>query len=54
MKESGLKAIDHFLQHGWQSNDWRKHTDPNPWFNTTLYKERLWPQKKSGDLRKES
>jgi len=45
VKKSGLKAIDHFLQHGWQSNDWRNHTDPNPWFNTTLYKERLWGKK---------
>lgn len=46
IKQSGLKPIDHFLQKGWQSNDWRNHTDPNPWFNTTLYKERLWPNKK--------
>lgn len=52
VKKSGLKAIDHFLQHGWQSDDWHKHTDPTPWFNTTLYEERLWPQKKSGNLRK--
>lgn len=50
VKKSGLKAIDHFLQKGWQSNNWRNHTDPNPWFNTTLYKERLWILKKRGNL----
>ena len=47
VKKSGIKAIDHFLQKGWQSNDWRNHTDPNPWFNTILYKERLWSTKQS-------
>ncbi len=52
VKKSGLKAIDHFLQRGWQSDDWHKHTDPNPWFNTTLYKERLWPQKKTSNSKR--
>lgn len=38
---SGLTAIDHYLQRGWRG-EWQTHTDPNSWFNTTLYKERLW------------
>lgn len=38
---SGLTAIDHYLQRGWRGK-WQTHTDPNAWFNTTLYKERLW------------
>ena len=38
---SGLTAIDHYLQRGWRG-EWQTHTDPNTWFNTTLYKERLW------------
>ena len=38
---SGLSAIDHYLQRGWRGT-WQTHTDPNSWFNTTLYKERLW------------
>ncbi len=42
VKKSGLTPIDHFLKKGWYSNNWRKHTDPNAWFNTTLYQERLW------------
>ena len=42
VKKSRLAPIDHFLKKGWYSNDWRKHTDPNSWFNTTLHKERLW------------
>jgi hypothetical protein len=40
---SGLSPIDHFLQRGGHSKDWRHHTDPNHWFNTTLIQERLWP-----------
>ncbi len=47
VKESGLSPIDHFLQRGWHNADWREHTDPNPWFNTTLYQERLWPVNRS-------
>jgi hypothetical protein len=42
LKESGLSAIDHYLQRGWRGN-WKRHCDPTPWFNVTLYKERLWP-----------
>ena len=42
VKKSGLAPIDHFLKKGWFSNDWHNHTDPNSWFNTTLYQERLW------------
>jgi hypothetical protein len=41
VKASGLTAIDHYLQRGWRGK-WQTHTDPNAWFNTTLYKERLW------------
>ena len=46
VKKSGLKPIDHFLQRGWHSCNWRNHTDPNCWFNVTLYKERLWKRGK--------
>ena len=42
VKKSGLDPIDHFLKRGWYSGNWRNHTDPNSWFNTTLYQERLW------------
>ncbi|CAO5675082.1 MAG: hypothetical protein HEEMFOPI_00173 [Holosporales bacterium] len=42
LKESGLSPIDHYLQRGWRGN-WKRHCDPNQWFNVTLYKERLWP-----------
>lgn len=42
LNKTGLSAIDHFMQHGWQG-DWKTHRDPNSWFNVTLYKERLWP-----------
>lgn len=41
VQASGLTAIDHYLQRGWRGH-WKTHTDPNPWFNTTLYQERLW------------
>ena len=41
VRASGLTAIDHYLQRGWRGK-WQTHTDPNAWFNTTLYKERLW------------
>ena len=37
VKALGLTAIDHYLQHGWRG-EWQTHTDPNAWFNTTLYK----------------
>ncbi|CAO5677022.1 MAG: hypothetical protein HEEMFOPI_01051 [Holosporales bacterium] len=42
LKESELTPIDHYLQRGWRGN-WKRHCDPNQWFNVTLYKERLWP-----------
>ena len=42
LKKTGLSAIDHFMQYGWQG-DWKTHRDPNGWFNVTLYKDRLWP-----------
>lgn len=42
LKKTGLSAIDHFMQYGWQG-DWKTHRDPNGWFNITLYKDRLWP-----------
>ncbi len=42
VEKSGLKPLDHFLRQGWYSHDWRKHTDPNSWFNVTLYQDRLW------------
>jgi len=42
LDKTGLSAIDHFMQYGWQG-DWKTHRDPNRWFNVTLYKERLWP-----------
>ncbi|MBU0744821.1 MAG: hypothetical protein KKE11_05575 [Gammaproteobacteria bacterium] len=49
VKKSGLAPIDHFLKRGWYSGNWRNHTDPNSWFNTTLYQDRLW-----GKLQKSS
>jgi hypothetical protein len=42
LTETGLNPIDHFMIFGWKGS-WKDHTDPNAWFNTTLYKERLWP-----------
>lgn len=48
VQKSGLEALDHFLKKGWHSNNWRNHTDPNPWFNTTLHKERLWDKSSKG------
>ena len=42
LEKTGLAAIDHFMQYGWQG-DWKTHRDPNGWFNITLYKDRLWP-----------
>ncbi|MDP2193353.1 MAG: glycosyltransferase family 10 [Alphaproteobacteria bacterium] len=41
LKESGLKPIDHYLQRGWRGS-WKNHTNPNAWFKTTLYMDRLW------------
>lgn len=32
----GGDPLDHFLSIDFKGN-WEKHTDPNPWFNTTLY-----------------
>ncbi|TAK82434.1 MAG: hypothetical protein EPO09_21630, partial [Aquabacterium sp.] len=45
IKKSKLTPLDYFLQRGWYSRNWRNHTDPNSWFNTTLYQERLWSKK---------
>ncbi len=41
LKKSKQQPIDHFMQRSGRflGGDY----DPNPWFNTTLYKERLWP-----------
>lgn len=51
VKKTGLEPIDHFLKKGWYSSNWKKHTDPNSWFNTILYQERLWREtKKNRDL----
>lgn len=44
VRKSGLSPVDHFLKRGWYSGNWRNHTDPNSWFNTTLYQERLWSE----------
>lgn len=41
LSKSFQKPIDHFLQ---RSGFWGfEHLDPNPWFHSSLYKERLWP-----------
>ena len=45
IKKSKLTPLDYFLQRGWYDRNWRNHTDPNSWFNTTLYQERLWGKK---------
>jgi hypothetical protein len=42
LKESNLSPIDHYLQRGSRSY-WKFHCDPTPWFNVTIYKDRLWP-----------
>ncbi len=41
LQQSGQDPLDHFMQRScrWGGGDF----DPNPWFNTTLYRERLWP-----------
>jgi len=41
LEESGQAPLDHFMQRScrWGGGDY----DPNPWFHTTLYRERLWP-----------
>jgi hypothetical protein len=41
LKKSGQEPLDHFMQRSTRlgGGDY----DPNPWFNVTLYKERLWP-----------
>ncbi|RZI46048.1 hypothetical protein [Candidatus Finniella inopinata] len=36
LKASGQKPLDHFLSIAF-TKDWNIHTDPNDWFNTTLY-----------------
>lgn len=39
--KNDVEPIDHFLQKGWYSKNYKDHTDPNAWFNVTLYKEFL-------------
>lgn len=41
LKKSGKSPLDHFLQHSGQPL--QGDFDPSPYFNVTLYKERLWP-----------
>jgi len=41
LEESGIDPLDHFMQRScrWGGGDY----DPNPWFNTTVYRTHLWP-----------
>ena len=41
LQKSGQEPLDHFLQRSTRLGG--GDFDPNPWFNVTLYKERLWP-----------
>lgn len=41
LRKSGQEPIDHFMQRS--SRLGGGDFDPNPWFNVTLYKDRLWP-----------
>lgn len=45
-RDSPLKPIDHFMLQGWRGKN-SECCNPNSWFNTALYKERLWPTQKN-------